>query len=480
MQRLGPQDALYIYTEGLGWPMHMGSVQIFDAAGAPEGLDLAKVREFYRHRLPLIPAYRQRLVRSPGGLGRPGWVEDEAVDVDAHIHGVRLPEPGGDHQLCELIGELHSPLLDQARPLWDIWVIEGLTGGRVAVYTRLHHAATDARRGEQIGAAINDLDAATPLDREGSIDGPGDHVPPLVRRLGGVGTHLATSPVRAARTAVDAARSAGSVLGVLRRKAADLTVPMLAPRMRFNGPVTSRRGYALCSLSLPPVKKLARQEQVTVNDVVLALVGGALRRYLADRGELPDRSLTAVVPIALSDPTAPLASGNLVGVMFASLGSDTPDLVERLHGVARSADAGKALQEAIGPRVVNSLLDVPPPAVFSVVVRAYRSAVAAAPLPPMANVTVSNVRGSPVPLYLAGARMVSSHPVGPVVDGLGLNVTMISHIDSLGVGISVCPDVVEDPWRLVEALHAEMADLEAELDRRGRGGLATEMPAGTT
>jgi WS/DGAT/MGAT family acyltransferase len=356
MQRLNEQDALIVHGEATGWPLHLGSLQVYDVSSSPEGLDLERVRDLFRQRLPLVPAFRHRLVRVPGGLDRPVWVADPDVDVASHIHGVRLPAPGTDQQLAQLVGSLTASFLDPTRPPWEMWVIEGLQHERVAVLARLHHAAGDGVRGLAVQAATYDVDPTAPLTRGGLASGAGEAVPGALRLLGEAAVHLAGAPLRMARTAGHLARATARLAGVVRRgEDGALALPLTAPRTSLNRRISSRRGFAFCSLPLTPVK------QAKVNDVVLALVSGGLRRYLDAPGELPARSLVAAVPVGLPDDgAAGQVGGNRWAVVLASLASDLADPVERLHRIAASARTGKRAQQAIGSDLWHELFDVPP------------------------------------------------------------------------------------------------------------------------
>jgi WS/DGAT/MGAT family acyltransferase len=240
---------------------------------------------------------------------------------------------------------------------------------------------------------------------------------------------------------------------------AGLALPLTAPRTSFNRAVTDRREVAFCRVALAPVKRAGRQEGVTVNDVVLAMCGGALRRHLRECRELPGRSLTAAVPVEAGHRrAAPQPVGNHWAVMVVSLATDVEDLDDRIRAVAVSARAAKAVQGALGPDLWQELLDVPPAAI-RVLARGYAGLRLADRHPPLVNVVVSDLRGSPAPLYCAGERVTGLYPIGPVADGLGPNITVLSYGDSLDVGIAVCPDRFGDPWLLTEALQAEGDEL---------------------
>lgn len=461
MHRLNSQDSLMVYGEATGWPLLMAALQVYDPAGSPHGLDLARVRDLYRSRMPHLPAMRRRLVRTPGALDRPVWVEDPDLDVDAHVRGVRVPAPGSDRQFAELVGTLFEPPLDLTRPPWDVWVIEGLPGGKVAVLTRIHHSAADGMRGLEIQAALFDIDPEAPLERPGGTTADDEAAPGGLRLLSGAAARLVGVPFRAARTTARLAGTTARLAGVVGRGDNEgLSLPLTGPRTSLNHGVSTRRGFAFCSLPLAPVKRAAKVEGVTVNDVVLALVGGALRRYLHDRGELPDTSLVAAIPVGRAAPDLDSdAPGNWWAAMFASLATEVADPVERLQAVAASARAGKAVQQAVTPQLWQDLVSVPP-VFINMLARAYVGLRLVDHHPPLANVVVSNLRGPSFPLYLAGARLVGNYPLGPIADGIGLNLTIISYLGSLDFGLSLCPDLVEDPWALVDALTAEGEELE--------------------
>lgn len=453
MRRLNHQDSLMEAGEASGWRLHIASLQLYEG-----GLDLATVRRLYAARLPHLPPFRERLLPVPAGIDRSAWVEDD-VDVADHVHGVRLPPPGSDRQLGVLVGELYARPFDRRRPLWDVWVVDGLQGGRVAVLARMHHSAADGTRGVALLSATLDPEPDSPLIRPGGEPGAGPGVAPRLRLVGAGAARLAGTPGRWTRTVADAARAAARVAVVTARgESAGLTLPVTAPRTPFNRAVTDRREVAFCSLPLAPVKRAARTEGVTVNDVVLAVCGGALRRHLQARAALPRARMIAAVPIGDAPGPGPGRPGNHWAVVIVSLGTDVEDLTERVRAVAVSARAGKSIQAALGSDLWQRVLDVPPVAIRALA-RGYAGLRLADLHPPLINMVVSDLRGPSAPLYCAGARLAALHPVGPVADGLGPNVTVLSYGDSLDVGVAVCPDVFGDPWPLVEALRAESEEL---------------------
>jgi WS/DGAT/MGAT family acyltransferase len=455
MQPLDAQSALQVYGEASGWPMHTGSLQIYDPATSPEPLDVERVRLLFQERLPHLPVFRQRLLHSPGLLGRPVWVEDHDVDVHEHLQPVTLDAPGSDEQLGALAGRLMERPLDHGRPLWDGWVVDGLSGGRAAVLLRTHHALMDGVRGMQVQAAMFDTQPDSPLARPGSIPGPGAAAPSRLQMLGASVGHLAGAPARLARTAGRLASSAGQAAALAARgQSFGASIPQRVPRTQFNRAITHRRAVAFCSVPLQPVKDLAHQEGGTVNDVVLTLVGGALRRYLAAREALPRQPLVAAIPIGLTSDADESGLGNRWQVMTATLATDQPEPLDRLHAISAATRAEKARYRAIGPDVWADAVDIPP-FVISAAAMSYARLGLVRLLPPPNNVTVSNVRGAPFPLYLAGARLVANYPLGPLADGMALNVTVIGYERNLDFGVQVCPDLVPDCWELAGAIREE-------------------------
>lgn len=454
MRRLNNQDSLMAAGEAAGWGLHIACLQLHD-----DGLDLERVRDLFAARLPHLPAFRQRLVTVPADLDRAVWVEAE-VDVADHVHGIRVPAPGDDRRLGAVVGDLFAQPFDRHRPLWDAWVLEGLRDGRVGVLTRVHHTTADGMRGVALLAATLDLDQAAPLGRAGGAPGAGPDADGPVALLASGGLHLAGAPARWARTGIDVARAAGRLVRVVAGgRSSGLTLPLTAPATRFNRAVTGRREVAFCRLPLGPAVRAARREGVTVNDVVLALCGGALRRHLGDLQELPESPLIAAVPVGAGTAGADSQPvGNRWAVMFVSLATDVADLDERMRAIAVSARAGKAVNGALGTDLWEEVLDVPPAAI-RVLARGYAALRLADRHPPLVNAVVSDLRGPSVPLFCAGARVTALHPFGPVADGLGPNITVLSYEDALDVGITVCPDVFGDPWLLIDALRAEAAEL---------------------
>src|SRR5664280_1326380 len=420
MQRLSGADASFVYGETPNWHMHLGTLAVLDPSTAPDGFNADRLRSLVEARAGLLGPFLRRLVEVPFGLDRPAWVDDPHLDLDRQIRSVGVPAPGGPRELGALVGDLLAYKLEPGRPLWEVWFIDGLEEGRVALLTKMHHCLADGVRG---------------------------------------------TPLRAARTSGHLSRSA---LGVLHVRGSPewptVTLPFQAPRTSLNRSITPHRGFAYCSVPLSGVKAIKNVFSVTVNDVVLGICAGALRRYLADRGELPDKPLIAQIPVAVhvddGGDASGAAWGNATTVMGAALPTQLDDPVERLRAIHASTQSAKAMQQALGDDLILDLADVAPPGLLAAGVRAYSRLRLADHHPPVFNLIVSNVQGPPLPLYIAGARLVASYPIGPLLDGGGLNITAMSYLDHIDFGYVVCPEIVEDPWQLANATSAAFVELE--------------------
>lgn len=462
MQRLGPQDTLMVASEAAGWLQSNGSLAIYDDSRVEGGLTLERLRDYMRSRLRHIPIYRQRLVSVPGNIGRPSWVEMEDVDVRRHVTEVPLPHPGTARQLSDVVCRLIETPMDMTAPLWHIYLIRGLEDGTVGVFSLLHHAASDGVRGQAIQAALYDLEHDAPFDRGGvPVPGVGARVPGRGELLAGAAGELIRMPGTAARAGV-AVGKAGARTAALLIRSFGRDMPGRAPRTRFNRQVGEQRTFAYGSIPLAPLKTWAKNADGTVNDGILTLTGGALRRYLDALGELPAGPLLAAIPVGHADGVPnPAAGGNAWSVMTASIATHIADPQERMRRIIVGTAAAKRLDKAMGPTLLSDLMFLPP-VVTTAVAGAYRRSGVNRYQPPASSVTVSNVRGSPVPLYMAGAELIASHPFGPIADGMGLNITLLSYQDRIDIGISSSPDVVEDPWDILDAFRNEAAQLSTE------------------
>ncbi len=460
MQRLTGLDASFLYLETPSSHMHVAGLMVLDPSETGGTVDLDRVKEVYGQRLHLAPPFRRRLAEVPFGLHHPLWIEDPDFDLDYHIRSTALPAPGTREQLATLVGRLSAIPLDRTRPLWEVWVIEGMEDGNVAVLSKVHHAAIDGASGNEMTVALLDL---TPeiAEHEPEQEWVPDRVPSEVELLTYAASSLARQPLRVARAL---GKTAGAALAVRRRNRERPNLepppsPFQAPRTSFNTAVTPRRSFAYTSVSLPLVKAVKNATGATVNDVVLAICAGALRSYLDHQGERPEGPLVAMVPVSVRSEDEKGALGNRVTSTFASLATDIDDPVKRLEVIHECMAEVKEQQKALGADTLGDWAEFAAPAVAGLAARLYSRTKMADRHRPLFNVTISNVPGPPFPLYSIGARMVANYPVGPIMDGGGLNMTVMSYLDQLDFGLQACPDLLPDLWSLADALPAALQEL---------------------
>jgi len=461
MTPLSGLDAAFLYLETPETPMHVGSVHLYELPSDARADFFARAHAHLAGRLHLSPVFRRRLASLPFKLASPLWIEDRPVDLDYHLRRIVLPKPGTLVQLEAQVATLHSELLDREHPLWMFYVIEGLASGHVAWYSKLHHASLDGAAGVHLASALLD---PTPTPRPiprirrqplEATPGNGRLMAAAVRSSAGQYAKLLRNVPELARVL----RGIGSTPPDTRATTADRP-RTLSPRTLFNVPVTAQRSFATASLPLADVKSIARHHGVSVNDVVLAVVSGALRRYLARHGGVPERPLIAAMPISLR------AEGDReyttrATMVLANLATDLADPLGRLAAIHASAGTGKALASNARAVIPTDFPSLGAPWLISAATSIYGRAQSMAAFPPLANVVISNIRGPTAPLYLAGARMLTYWPVSIVTHGLGLNITVQSYCDSLDFGLVAARRAVPDLDKLVRALHAAYDELAA-------------------
>jgi diacylglycerol O-acyltransferase / wax synthase len=465
MQRLTGLDATFLYMETATTPMHVSSLMVLDPSTSPDEFSFEKLRRLYADRLHLAPPFRRRLVEVPFDLNHPIWIEDPDFDLDWHLRHVAVPKPGTRKELQELVSHLIAMPLDRSRPLWEVWLIDGLEDGYVATLSKVHHAAIDGASGEELIVAILDLSPEVEDKPDQGEPWQPDKVPTDTEMVGHALVSLAQTPLRAAKTVRRTAEAALRIRTENRQP--DVTPPpspFSAPHTSFNAALTSHRSLGTATLSLPEVKMVKNAFGVKVNDVVLALCAGALRKYLDSRGEHPDAPLVAMVPISVRTDDLKGSMGNQVASALATLATDVDDPVERLLTIHEGMNRAKEQQDAIGADTLQNWAEFAAPAVFNRAVRLYSRMKVADRHRPLFNVTISNVPGPPFPLYVGGARLVASYPIGPIFDGAGLNMTVMSYMDSLDFGLNACPDVLPDIDAVADGLHLSLEELKKAAD----------------
>ncbi|GAB4596332.1 wax ester/triacylglycerol synthase family O-acyltransferase [Mycobacterium avium subsp. hominissuis] len=460
MQRLSGLDASFLYLETSSQPMHVCSIIELDTSTVPGGYTFERLRDALVRRIRAIPPFREKLADSPLNLDHPVWVDDEDFDVDRHLHRIAVPAPGGRAELSQICGHIAQTPLDRRRPLWEMWVIEGVAGtdchrdGRLAVMTKVHHAGVDGVTGANLMSQLcaTEPDAAAPEPAAGVGGGAGWRI-----AAGGL-VRFAARPLRLASVVPD---TAASVLATVRRAldGAAMARPFAAPATVFNARISNRRCIAYAELNLDDVKAVKNHFGVKVNDVVMALVSGVLRQYLAERNALPDSSLVASVPISVHGKSD-RPGRNQVSAMFASLHTEIADPVQRLKAIAHANSVAKEHSSAIGASLLQDWTQFAAPAVFGIAMRLYARTRFTDSMP-VHNLVVSNVPGPQLPLYLLGCEVKAMYPLGPIVHGSGLNITAMSLRGKLDVGLIGCPDLVPDLWELADEFAVAMEELRA-------------------
>jgi WS/DGAT/MGAT family acyltransferase len=449
-------DAYFLWEESRARHMHTLKIVIVAPRSAAGRVDLEKVKLGAVTLLPYFKAFRRRAVASPLGIGHPVWVDAPELDVDYHIRHERLPEGGGEEALDTLLGQIASEPLDRAHPLWQLFFVEGLSGGRVAYVTKLHHAVADGGAAAQLVLRSFHADP-TPRELPEPYPGVNESIPSAGKRLAAA---LRRELVRQGELPGVAARSlkamANSLRGILRREPRPPS-PFSSPATRFNRTLTPNRICARATLALPQMRSVKQAFGCTLNDVYIAVVGGALRQYLEHHAELEGNALTATIPVSVRRPEDDPSFGNAVAYWFASTACDVADPVERLQVVTQSTRASRAHFEAGDTRLAIDWLDHWP--LRQVYLDGLQVIARAITQRPSYSVIVSNVRGPDHRLYSNGGRIEALYSIGPLSLQQGLNFTAWSYMDDFAVGLHACREHVPDLRRLADALPEELEAL---------------------
>ncbi len=495
MHQLTGLDATFLYLETPEMPMHVGALHVFELPAGSTGRFVTALRKHMAARLPVAPVLRRRLWWMPLNLANPAWVDAEP-DLRQHIVEVKLPATArhgdGRRELEAEVGRLHSVLLDRSRPLWKFHVLEGLGPAadghrRVALYTQLHHAAVDGQAAVALANAILDLQAEgravevrasnrhktfelgmTEMLR-GVLGSQAQKVAGIIRELPSTVGTLKTAASKAAGGALSqAVASLGLGDGAGKAGSGNLS---LAPRTALNVSVTPGRAFATATLSLPELKALARAHGATLNDLVLMLCSTALRRYFMKRRSLPRKSLVAAVPISLRPEAGKAAAGegNQASMSLISLGTHLADAGQRLQHIRTASAAMKATMGGLKSVLPTDFPSLGVPWLIEAATALYGKARVADRIPQLANVVISNVPGPPVPLFMAGAKMVTNYPASIVVHGMALNITVQSYDQSLDFGLMADAQAMPQVRELADAIVVAFDDLAA-LPRPGEAG----------
>ena len=477
MKQLGILDSAFVNLEQTNTPQHVGGIGIYDPSTAPGGFVRFKdVIASFERRLGNLPLFRTRLVEVPGGLDRPYWVKDANFDVEFHLRHIALPEPGDWRQLCILTARLHSRPVDMSRPLWEAYIIEGLDNipnlpkGCFAVYTKMHHSLVDGAGGASFMAALHDLvpnpDSADETTQE----------PRLVDTAPSVGELLTKATINGVKNTIQLA--AGTVrnarqMGKYALDVARKQVPapdVSAPKTILNKPVGPHRVFDAAEFPLEGFKDIRKATGVTINDVALGIIGGALQRYLQAKGEAPATgSLAAALPMNMRTRRGTTDENNQVGSMFASLHTDIADPVERVIAIRQSTENAKASGE-VSPLVdALKLAGVFSPVFSKSVARFWSRNELSRHLPMNISTCISNVPGPDFPLYCAGARMVDYYGLGVLTPGMGIFHLVFSYFGKITLSVLADRNIMPDPEYYHDCLVASYEELYAAAIKLGPG-----------
>lgn len=471
-ERLTAADSWFLYLETPAMHLHVVGLMMLDPGTAEEGHDFAALRAHLEERLHLLDMFRRRLVEVPLGVDHPVWTDDPEFDLDRHLRHVVLDE-GTYAELRDLIDETCSEPLPRDAPLWEMTYAEGLEDGLVGLVVKIHHSLIDGESGMDFMAELLDLEPEGEPPEPPAGPWEPAPLPTAFESVRDAVVDRLRAPMRPWRAAVRTGRSTLAMAlaaGEARRSGHSAAGPFDAPRAPFNAALSSRRSVSFGTTSLQTVKQIRKAFDATVNDVVLAACCGGLRTFLRRTGDLPDRPLTCAVPVSLrgrggTEDDAGPEPINQVSNMFVHLPVQLEDPVEQLRAIRRSAGSAKVVQAASGPEMIGDAVDLMPPPLFRLGARLMSATRLADLVPPTHNLIISNVKGSPVPLYIAGARLVGLYPFGPILEGTALNISVISNLDELDFGLITCPDLVSDPDALRDDIFDAIGRLSEAAER---------------
>ncbi len=479
LKQLGEQDAGFLYLETSETPQHVGGVSLVELPPGYTGDFFQDYKQHIASRVHLIPMLHMKLVPLPFDIDHPFWTDDPEMDIDYHIRRLTLPRPGRISQLEQLVGRLHSNFLDRSRPLWEFYVIDGLESGQVALYTKIHHAAMDGGSSAVLISTMYDL---SPVPRQLPAPPPKDKNAKtkvdINEVLQGVAAHFLRQEIRLIQFIPDLLKTwANLTLPDIQTLKYDkgLHLPRRTPKTLFNVGITSQRAYAMRSIPLGSVKKLASQAGVKLNDVILAICSGALRRYLLDRDGLPKDPMTAMVPISLHKP-GDTEMANQNAMFICNLATDIDDPYDRLMAIRESSTEEKKLLSNVRNALMPDLSVIGAGALTRGMAELYSRAKIADRLPPLTNLTISNVAGPPVPMYIAGAKLLSMHPCSIPFHGSAVNITVESYAGALDFGLIACRRTVPDVTEIADHLVDALSELQEAVNRHA-AGIPFERPA---
>lgn len=458
MDRLSGLDASFLYLESGAQLMHVCAIITVDPTTIPGGYNFEDFKAELGRRVSGVPMFNRKLKFVPGRIDFPIWVLDEEFDIDRHVHRLAVPSPGGDRELADIAGHLAGIPLDRSRPLWEMHVIEGLADGRIAVFSKMHHASVDGVSGSNMISYLCSLEPEAPPLDVADLPATTNHqrVPSDLELVGRGVVSTAVKPWQLAKLVAPTVRTLAQSAQRARLGTA-MAAPLTAPRTSFNGTITGHRSIAFTDISLDDIKEIKNAVPgATVNDVVLALSGGALRRYLQERGELPATSLLASVPVSVRNESQVAGGRNKVSSIFCRLGTDIDDPSERIHQLAVANSNAKEHHKAVPADTLQEWAEFAAPRTFGLAVRMVSDLRLSDRGPVIHNLVISNVPGPPIPLYFMGSRLEALYPLGPIFHGAGLNITVISNNGEMHIGAIACRELMPKVWDLIDQFPVEL------------------------
>jgi len=443
--------------------MHMMGTFVLDAASASGGYSFERILRLVEERMPDMAPFRRRLAAIPFGFDHPIWVEDPEFCIRSHVYRVGAPIPGSERVLADLVAQIAAQPLDRSRPLWELWVIEGLAEGRVALVFKVHHAVVDGVSAIQLLLQLLDPSQEGSNARGSHHERPRrDPAPTSMALTAHALSRLPQRSARFARLLFDSTKSAaGLTRSMVGGRAGDPRMPMpfSGPRTPWNGAVSPQRTVAFGRARLADLKLISSVFGTTVNHVVLTACTQTLRNYLEAHGGVPDSPLVAAIPVSLRRPEEVETSGNSISAFLVHLPVQLSDPVEQLLVVRDQAETSKQLHDALGVSALGQWAEFTPAALLGGAARFYSQRKLAGRHRPLHNLVISNVRGPRTPLYAAGARLTAAYPLGPLMEGAGINITVVSYAESVDFGVIACERSVPHVGDIALGFGTAVADL---------------------
>jgi WS/DGAT/MGAT family acyltransferase len=471
MERLSGMDASFLYTETPTGHMHVTGVIVIDAAHMAGGYRFERLVEIIEERLHRLRPFRRRLVEVPLSFDHPVWIEDPDFDLANHMHRVTWPAPGGFPELADLVGDLMSRPLDRHRPLWEMWVAEGGAEGRVALISKIHHAAIDGVTGADLMSQLFDFEPDAPPVEAPEEPWVPEAIPSDTQLLVDAVAARIRDPLRGARAVRRTFNSITGVVGTVVNRGDERSpaMPFTGPRTLFTGSLSPDRAVAFGKADLEDLKTVKNVFGCKLNDVVLATCSLALRRYLEEHDAVPDKPLLIMCPVSTHGQGS-AAGTNQVSSMAVRLPVQMEDPVDQLLEIYEDTKVAKEMQSALGADMLSDITQFAPPVLFNQAMRLYTRSGLANRHRPVQNGVISNVPGPPIPMWVAGAPVIAVYPLGPLIEGAGINITVISNMGRMDIGIVADRALAPDIWSLAEHWEAAVRELCARAVAERPGG----------